>query len=282
MVAPVFAPGGAGALAAPAAVLAAGDIAHCGEAGPKETAALLDGLRGTVLALGDLAYNNGTAREFRDCYDPTWGRYKARTRPAPGNHEYGTRDAAGYYGYWGARAGPRGRGYYSFDLGAWHLIALNSSIDARAGSPQDTWLAADLAASRARCVLAFWHHPVFSSGRHGNIERMRPLFRRLYEAGASIVLGGHDHLYERFAPLDPEGRPDPARGIREFVVGTGGARRYRFGSIQPGSEFRDRDHWGVLRLELGATDYGWRFIGTDGRALDAGRGDCAPRAGGAQ
>lgn len=260
-------------------VLAAGDIARCGAGGAYATAKLLDRLPGVILALGDLAYESGSSDEYRDCYEPTWGRHKARTWPAPGNHEYGTAGARDYFTYWGARAGPPGRGFYSFDLGAWHLISLNSSADATDGSAQDRWLRRDLAATKARCILAFWHHPLFSSGSHGNNPKMELLYRRLHEAGATLVLAGHDHLYERFAPQDPAARLDRDRGIRVFTVGTGGARRYDFKTVEPHSEFRDAEHWGVLRLTLEPDAYQWDFIATDDRAIDSGKGACVTRAG---
>jgi hypothetical protein len=262
----------------PATLLAAGDIALCGSAGARRTAALLDRLPGAIIVLGDLAYKRGTAAEFRDCYGPAWGRHKARSYPAPGNHEYyGTPTAEGYFGYWGRRAGPAGRGYYSFDLGAWHIVSLNSSVDAEPGSAQDLWLREDLAATAARCVLAYWHHPVFSSGKHGNIPRMLPLYRRLYAAGATLVLAGHDHLYERFAPQDPDGRADPARGIRSFTVGTGGRVLYDFKTTRPNSEARHNRDWGVLSLTLHAGRYAWAFITVDGERLDSGAADCVER-----
>lgn len=261
----------------PVVVIAAGDIADCRTGGAEGTAALLDELEGTVLALGDLAYPRGRLSEFRSCYDPTWGRHKARTRPTPGNHEYRTPEAQGYFAYWGARAGPAGQGFYSFELGAWHIIALNSNLDASHGSAQEEWLRRDLAAARARCVLAFWHHPVFSSGKHGNDPRMLVAYRRLFEAGASVVLAGHDHVYERFHPHDPDGALDPQRGLRAFTVGTGGAPLYGFKTIQPNSAFRFAADWGVLRLVLEPEGYAWAFISLDGRIIDRGRAACVAR-----
>ncbi|MFQ5773544.1 MAG: metallophosphoesterase family protein [Kiloniellaceae bacterium] len=259
------------------AVIAAGDIADCRTSGAEHTAGLLDDLDGVILALGDLAYDRGSAEEFHRCYGPTWGRHKARTRPAPGNHEYETPQAAGYFAYWGARAGKAGQGFYSFDLGAWHIVALNSNIAAAPGSAQELWLRRDLAATGARCILAFWHHPVFSSGPHGDIPTMRALVRRLHEAGASVVLAGHDHLYERFAPQDPDGRLDARGGIRAFTVGTGGARLYHFRQARPNSEFRYRGSWGLLRLALEPDGYAWEFLAVDGRRIDAGRAACVAR-----
>jgi len=194
------------------------------------TAALLDNIPGTVFTAGDNAYPNGSSSDYSQCYNPSWGRHKARTRPSPGNHDHNTSGAAGYFGYFGAQAGPSGLGYYSYDLGAWHIISLDSNIDMSAGSAQETWLRADLAASTKRCAIAYWHHPRFSSGtNHGSEPATQPLWQALYDFGAEIVISGHDHEYERFAPQTPNGSADPARGIREFVVGTGGAGLYSLG-----------------------------------------------------
>jgi acid phosphatase type 7 len=261
-------------------LLAAGDIASCASDGDEQTAALLDTLPGTVLTLGDTAYDHGSAEEFARCYLPSWGRFRDRTYPAPGNHDYQTADASGYYGFFGPRAGQPAKGWYSFDLGRWHLIALNSNCDAvggcRPGSEQERWLRADLAAHRARCTLAFWHHPRFSSGTtHGSDPAVGDLWTALYEAGAEVVLVGHEHNYERFAPLDPLGAVDPARGVREFVVGTGGRSHYGFGPPLPGSEARNSDSFGVLQLTLRPTGYTWRFLPAPGSSFqDSGTGSC--------
>jgi hypothetical protein len=249
----------------------AGDIAMC-DANAEATAKLLDGIGGTVFALGDQAYFSGTADEYRRCYDPTWGRHKARTRPVPGNHEYLSPGAAPYFAYFGALAGPAGLGYYSFDVGNWHAIALNSNIDVRAGSAQGVWLRADLAANHPRCVIAYWHHPLFSSGPNGSSPEMQDFWRILYDAGADVVLSGHDHLYERFAPQDPGGAPDPSRGIREFIAGTGGAVLYQPITVKPNSE-RRLTAFGVLKLTLQAESYQWEFIPVSG-AGDSGSGTC--------
>jgi Calcineurin-like phosphoesterase len=197
-------------------VLAAGDIASCTTSGDEQTAALLDTLPGTVLTLRDTVYDDGSASQFARCYAPSWGRFRDRTYPAPGNHDYQTAGASGYYGFFGPRAGQPGNGWYSFNLGRWHLIALNSNCNAvggcQPGSEQERWLWADLAAHPARCTLAFWHHPRFSSGTtHGSDPAVGGLWVALYQAGADVVLVGHEHNYERFAPLDPQGRVDPAR-----------------------------------------------------------------------
>ena len=257
-------------------VVAAGDIGECGRPGAEATAELLDGLPGTVLALGDEAYDGGTAADFVSCYDPAWGRHKYRTRPIPGNHEYyGTRDLRGYFEYFGPQAPAE---YYSYDLGAWHVVALNSNCDrvgCGPGSPQERWLRADLAAHPAACTLAYLHHPRFSSGPHGGEPRVGPLWQALYDAGAAVVLDGHDHLYERFAPQDPAGRVDPVRGIRQFTVGTGGGELYRVRAIAPNSEVRSDDTWGVLRLALEPSSYTWEFIPVAGRSFaDAGSATC--------
>jgi LysM repeat protein len=262
-------------------VIAAGDIANCSNVEDWETAYLLDGLEGTVLVLGDNAYEVGSIEEYNACYEPTWGRHKARTRPVPGNHEYGTDGAAGYYTYFGDRATPlepgctKGcKGYYSFDVGAWHLIALNGEIDNNPGSEQEQWLRADLAAHPTTCTLAYWHRPRFSSGRHGN-GAGDALWRALYDYGADVVLVGHDHDYERFAPQDANGQLAPDRGIRQFVVGTGGAPLRDFVFIQPNSEARNSETFGVLKLVLHPTSYDWEFIPIPRQTFrDAGSAPC--------
>lgn len=255
----------------PQVFVGAGDIAVCGGSSDL-TARLLDAIGGTVFTLGDNAYFSGTRQEFRDCYDPTWGRHKSRTRPVPGNHEYQSPGASPYFEYFGVSAGPAGLGYYSFDLGSWHAVALNSVMPVKTGSAQAGWLLQDLGASRASCTIAYWHHPLFSSGPHGDHPYLRELWRILYDSGADVVLVGHDHAYERFAPQDPDGRADPARGIRQFVVGTGGAPLYQFGGVRANSEVRI-SALGVLKLTLQADTYQWEFIPVSGPA-DSGSGMC--------
>jgi hypothetical protein len=269
-------------------VAAAGDIAcHPEEiaAGNRPcrqgtTADLLAGLRpDAVLPLGDLQYRDGDLASFQAVYEQTWGRFKAVSRPAVGNHEYGTRDAAGYFAYFGAVAGEPARGWYSYDLGSWHLIALNSECrhigGCGPGSPQERWLRADLAAHPATCTLAYWHEPRFSSGHHGDKPELDAFWRALHEAGADLVLNGHDHDYERFAPQDPQGILDDTRGIRQFVVGTGGANHRAFATVKPNSEVRNADAFGVLVLKLGVERYQWRFLPEPGKEFtDAGAGDC--------
>jgi hypothetical protein len=264
-------------------VVAAGDIADCGNDGTMFpmatlTAALVSPSDSAVLTLGDNTYPIGAPKEFSDCLELSWGPLKSRIRPSPGNHDYMTTDAAGYFAYFGAAAGPGRRGYYSYELGAWHVVALNSNVDASIGSPQYLWLQRDLAdAVGARCTLAYWHHPVFSSGPHGNDPKMAEIYRLLHAAGAELVLVGHDHVYERFAPQDADGRADPERGIRSFTAGTGGARLYSWKTVRENSEFRDNSAHGLLRLDLEESGYRWAFVPVGGGPpRDEGRGDCHP------
>jgi hypothetical protein len=239
------------------------------------TATLLDAIAGTVFTLGDNAYPSGTAKDYRDCYDAQWGRHKARTRPVAGNHEYEVPAAAAYFAYFGANAGPPGLGYYSYDVGTWHVVALNSNIPMDTTSGQASWLRDDLAANASRCTLAYWHHPLFSSGQNGDNAGTRELWRILYEAGAELVMAGHDHDYERFAPQDPQGRSDSVRGIREFIVGTGGAAPYSFARLRENSEVRLSGQFGVLRLTLFSDAYQWEFITGSGPGIgDSGAGRC--------
>lgn len=261
----------------PVVLVGAGDIADCTDTGDEATAALLDNIAGTVFTAGDNVYPAGSATDFTQCYDPSWGRHKARTRPSPGNHDYDTPGATGYFGYYGALAGSSGTGYYSYDIGGWHIVSLNSNISMSAGSAQEQWLRADLAASPKQCTIAYWHHPRFSSGtHHGSAASTQPLWQALYDAGAEIVISGHEHNYERFAPQTPTGLTDAATGIREFVVGTGGASHYEtFGTPLANSEVRDGTTWGVLKLTLDAGTYSWQFIHVAGQTFsDAGSGTC--------
>lgn len=256
-------------------LVGAGDIADCRSQWDEKTALLLDTIAGTVFTLGDNVYDNGTPLEYANCYEPSWGRFKARTRPVPGNHDYNTAAAAGYYGYFGASAGDPDKGYYSYNLGTWHIVVLNSNISMTASSPQTTWLRADLAASRKKCTIAMWHHPRFTSGHHGNDARSQPLWQALYDAGAEIVLVGHDHTYERFAPQTPQAVADPDYGIRQFIVGTGGSSNYEFVAAQPNSEVWANMNPGVLKLSLFEDSYQWQFIPVAGGTLhDSGAGSC--------
>jgi hypothetical protein len=276
-------------------VVAAGDIASCASKGDEATAHLLARIGGTVLTLGDNAYEDGTAADFRECYDPSWGKYKARTKPAPGNHDYhsvgetaigraigraiGT--AKGYFGYFRKAAGPRGKGYYSYNLGQWHLLSLNSNCaevgHCDSSSPQIRWLKANLAANRnKRCTLAYFHHPRFSSGEeHGSTPEVKPLWDVLYAAGVDVVLSGHEHNYERFAPQGPNGRAAPKRGIREFVVGTGGESHYPIFEPIANSEVHNDHTYGVLKLTLHPKGYEWRFVPAGGETFtDSGSARC--------
>ena len=264
---------------APETLIAAGDIASCASNGDEATAALLDAIEGTVATLGDNAYPSGTTEQFAACYAPSWGRHRDRTRPSPGNHDYETPGAAGYFAYFGDAAGAPGESWYSYDLGAWHLISLDSNCElvggCHVGSPQHVWLTADLAASDAECTLAYWHHPRFSSpGIHGSDTRLTDLWQALHEAGADVVLSGHDHHYERFAPQDATGTADPERGIREFVVGTGGESIRDANGSAPNSEVYADHTFGVLVLTLHQSEYSWQFIATDGAVADDGEAAC--------
>lgn len=263
---------------------AAGDIAECedrpsAESAAARTAALvLSKLQQTpsavVLTLGDHAYLDGTPTEFNTCYGPTWGQFKARTHPAPGNHEYRTPGAAGYFDYFGAQAGPERRGYYSLALGQWQVLSLNSYLQPAAHAVQLAWLKSELAAHPHRCTLAYWHHPVFSSGGHGNDKRMKDVWDVLQAAHAELILTGHDHDYERFAPQDSDGQADP-QGIREFVVGTGGAGLTPMGLRKANSESGGNDNHGVLQLVLKPSGYEWTFLPLNpGQPADRGAALC--------
>ncbi len=249
----------------------------------KATADLIAGRAPTaVLALGDTQYEDGALTKFQQSYDPTWGRFKAITHPAVGNHEYGTRGASGYFSYFGAAAGDPTKGYYSFEIGAWHAIVLNSNCGpvggCGAGSPQERWLREDLTASTSKtCMLAAWHHPRFSSGLHGSNTAYDAFFRDLYDAKAELILNGHDHTYERFAPQNPRGEVELDRGIREFVVGTGGRSHYPFISIIRNSEVRNNDAFGVLVLTLHPSSFDWEFVPGGGKTFsDKGSARCTP------
>ena len=263
-----------------AVLVGAGDIADCTDlSGAEATAKLLEKNPGTVMAVGDLAYPDGSKENFQ-CYDKTWGRVKSRTRPAPGNHEFHSSGATPYFDYFGSAAGDAKLGYYSYDLGSWHIVVLNSECTdvggCEAGSPQEKWLRADLAAHPVACTLAYWHKPLFSSGdKHGNDLTVKPLWQALYDANADVIIGGHDHDYERFAPQNPEGAADPKRGIREFVVGTGGKNHRPFGEVKANSEARDFTAFGVLKLSLRPAGYDWEFIPEAGKGFtDSGSGSC--------
>jgi hypothetical protein len=258
-------------------LVGAGDISSCSSTGDETTANLLDTIPGTIFTAGDNVYESGTASEFSKCYGPSWGRFKARTMPDPGNHDYNTSGGSGYYGYFGSAAGSSSKGYYSYNLGAWHIIALNGEISHSAGSAQETWLRKDLAANSNACTLAIWHEPLFSSGStHGSNSGFKALWQALYDYHADVVVNGHEHNYERFAPQTPAGVA-AANGIREFVVGTGGRSHYPFGSILANSQVHNGTTYGVLKLTLHANSYDWQFVPVAGQTFkDSGTTLCNP------
>jgi hypothetical protein len=260
-------------------IVAAGDIADCPSDGDEATARLVGGIEGTVLTLGDNAYEDGTAQDFSECYEPTWGEFKERTRPATGNHDYETEGASAYFDYFGDAAGQPGKGYYSYDLGRWHIVALNSNceeVGCAASSPQLRWLKADLAKDPKTCTLAYFHYPLFSSGEYRpGIREVKPLWEALYAANVDVVLNGHDHNYQRFAPQDPNGKADPQGGIREFVVGTGGRSHYSILGPIANSEVYNDETYGVLKLTLRPESYEWRFIPVESETFtDSGSAGC--------
>jgi acid phosphatase type 7 len=261
-------------------LVGAGDIASCSQSNDSATARLLSNIPGTVFTLGDNVYPSGTADRFRNCYDPTWGRYKARTKPSLGNHDYTTNGASAYFDYFGARAGARGKGYYSYDRGAWHIVALNSNCEKIGGcgrrSAQGRWLRRDLANHPSRCTLAYFHHPLYASGTGTDTPEVRPFWNILYNRGADVILSGHAHRYERFRPITPSGDPDPQNGIRQFIAGTGGAPGgVQYGPNDPNMQVKKRNTPGVLRLNLRATSYTWKFVPIAGETFtDSGSDSC--------
>jgi hypothetical protein len=264
-------------------VVAAGDIADCTSEDDEATARLVGGIENaTVLTLGDNAYPEGTAEDFEECYEPTWGQFKERTRPAPGNHEYETGGSSAYFDYFGDAAGDSDKGYYSYDLGSWHMVALNSNcgegdIRCGPGSPQGRWLKEDLAANdEEACTLAYFHHPLFASGSYRpGIERVERLWEILYAGGVDVVLNGHDHNYQRFAPQDPQGMADPEAGIRQFVVGTGGRSLYEIPNPIANTEVYNDQTYGVLELRLHPKSYEWEFVPVEGESFtDSGAAQC--------
>jgi hypothetical protein len=258
-------------------LLAVGDVGDCNSEGDTATSALLDAHAGTVLLLGDAAYPNGAPSDFSSCFDPVWGRHKERIRSVPGNHEYQTAGAAGYFGYFGAAAGDPARGYYSFDHEGWHIVALNTNcgvVGCAAGSEQEQWLRQDLTDHAGACTIAFSHHPRFSSGQHGNVNDVEPLWRALVDHGVEMMLSGHDHDYERWASLDGSGSPSP-NGTVQFVVGTGGTTLRGFPGGQPVNSLARNSTWGVLKLTLRGADYDWEFLPVAGGSnVDRGFGRC--------
>lgn len=259
---------------APAILLAAGDIAGCADFYQDHvTAEMLADLPGTIVPLGDLVYQNGTRWQFRNCYDPTWGRLLSRSRPAPGNHEYRTNQAAPYYEYFGSRAGPSGKGYYTYKLGAWRIYSLNSE---RNIAEQTTWLTSHLADNKSRCILAYWHKPLYTSGQVPPTPAVRPLFDALQKAGAEVVLNGHQHNYERFAPQDADSNFMAQGGTRQFVVGTGGSQLEDFVTVAKNSKLRYVAGHGILRMTLSPDKYSWNFLPVPGAPpADSGYANCS-------
>jgi hypothetical protein len=269
-------------------LVGAGDIAWCGGDGDERTANLIEQVQpDAVFTLGDNAYENGTEAEFEGCYEPSWGRFKNITYPAVGNHDYGGEgyenkdasayDATPYFDYFGERAGNPEESWYSYDLGHWHVVVLNSMCGLVGGcfegSQQMEWLEKDLAGREEQCVLAYWHHPMFSSGFHGDDPRMKRAWEILYEHEAELILSGHDHTYERFTPMNPRGEYD-AWGLRQFVVGTGGRVLRDFNSPEPGSETAIAGKNGILKLTLHSNAYEWDFMTVDGESPDTGSQSC--------
>jgi acid phosphatase type 7 len=259
-------------------LVGAGDIAGCYFGADHGTAKLLGKIRGTVFTIGDNVYPDGTRAQFRRCYGRTWGKYKKRTKPAVGNHEYHTPGAKPYFDYFGARAGRHGRGYYSYDRGRWHIIALNSNcedVGCGASSRQAHWLRRDLARHRARCTLAYFHHPLYASGRGYDSPEVRRFWSILYKRDADVILSGHAHRYERYAPITPRGKRSD-KGIRQFIVGTGGAPgRPQKGPDDPNVRAKKRGTPGVLKLRLRPESYRWKFVPVAGRTYsDSGKDRC--------
>jgi hypothetical protein len=265
---------GTGTSGPPAVLVGAGDIGLCGNPAVAATAQLVDRIPGIVFTTGDNAYPNGSAANFRDCYEPHWGRHRVRTRPTPGNHDYETAGAAAYYTYFEDNAGPPGLGYYSYMAGPWLVLALNSEVLVGPGSAQMQWLRTQLTVNRARCAMAYWHKPLFTSGPNGPHRDMREIWRTLYEFDVDLVVTGHDHFYERFAPQDPDGRPDAARGIRQITVGTGGGPLYSPILTAPNREVIGIGY-GVIKLTLSDGAYQWEFVPVPGTPFtDTGIGQC--------
>jgi len=267
------------AQAADAVLVGAGDIADYAVSADSATAALANSIGGTVITLGDNAYQSGTGTEFTSCYAPTWGRFKGRTRPTVGNHDYNASGAKAYFNYFGGAAGPRGKGWYSYDAGAWHVVVLNANCDkvgCGKGSEQERWLRADLAAHSNKCTLAYWHQARFvSDDTHGNTPEVGPFWDALYQYGADLVLSAHAHIYERFAPQTPSGKADSVHGIREIVVGTGGESHYGLHGAQPNSQVRNANTFGVLKLSLHPGSYNWNFLPLGGKGFrDSGNASC--------
>jgi hypothetical protein len=258
------------ASAATVVLVGAGDISKCDNNNDEATAKLLDNSSGTVFTAGDNVYPSGSYTQFINCYHPTWGRHKSRTKPVPGNHEYDTSGAAGYFKYFNNMSS-----YYAYNLGDWRIYALNSEIDVSSTSAQVKWLKNDLAANPKRCILAYWHKPRWSSGyQHGSSSKYQTLWKTLYDAKAELVINGHEHNYERFKEMNASGAAS-SPGLREFVVGTGGASLYGFGAVLSTSQIRNSSTYGILKLTLTSTSYSWKFTPIAGKSFtDSGTTNC--------
>jgi len=265
-------------LAADPVLVGAGDIANCSRSQDEATSRLLDSISGTVFTAGDNVYTHASASEFTNCYGPTWGRHKSRTRPAAGDEDYNTAGAAGYFGYFGSKAGSPGKGYYSFSVGGWHAVVLNTDCSDAGGcgstSPQANWLRSDLAAHPTTCTIAIFHHPRFSSAQSKPDGRSVTFWQILYSNGADVIVSGHRHHYERFAPQTSTGAAS-SKGIREFVVGTGGASLTGFSTVAPNSQVRNSSTYGVLKLTLHSSSYDFAFVPIAGQSFtDSGSASC--------
>jgi hypothetical protein len=263
----------------PAVLIGAGDIGECGVEHDEQTAEIIKRYPGaTVFTAGDNAYEDGRAIEFQNCYGPSWGQFKDRTRPVPGNHDFHTDHGAPYYAYFGAAAGEAGKGWYSYDVGDWHIVALNSNCDAvgcREGSSQVEWLRQDLQNSAGQCTLMIWHHPRFSAvsaeSGYGSVSTFWKIAR---EFNVDVVVNGDQHSYQRFAPLDGDGNPDP-NGVREFIVATGGSGFYEWAKTDPNLEVRDNQTHGVIKFNLYPGRYEWEFLPVEGGTFaDSGADTC--------
>jgi len=291
---PAAAPAAEVALSGASVMIGAGDIANCGSQLSFGTARLVDsvlradsiaGVNNAVFTLGDNAYASGSAVQFSTCFAKGWGdttkRIMAKLRPTPGNHDYYTRDASAYYAYFGAAAGTAGQGYYSYAVGTWHVIVINSEFIVNSGFPESVrkaqmdWVANELKTNKALCTIAYWHHPRFSSGWHGNNAKLQPLWQLLYDHNVDLVLAGHDHQYERFRPMTPAGAVDTVKGMTSIVAGTGGAELRGFSNnIHPNSAYRIEGRAGVLLLTLGAAEYRSAFLEVGGRVWDQSGAKC--------
>jgi acid phosphatase type 7 len=265
--------GGGGQAGQTVSMLGVGDIGQCGRPEVAETARLVSGLDGDVLLAGDIAYFQGSAANFRDCFNPSWGIFRSRWHPVPGNHEYESPNAAPYFDYFGPAAGPAALGYYSFNAGDWLILMLNSNVAATRSSPQWEFARTELERQRTPCTMAVWHHPLFSSGPNGANGSMRDIWALLETNHAEVILNGHDHLYERFARQTSTGATDPANGVRQFTAGTGGAELYSFVRSVPNSEERILK-FGVIHFTLRPAQFDWEFLGIDGSIADRGLDTC--------